>query len=204
MQYEPKTEEEYQLKELLTKVIKKGIKDFWRPRLDPSFNDDGRGICYKPGSEPAVARSYNWWKKAAKDFDTKRSSRLGTKSEYVAFLGVLIKALVNEGWSVEEAWHAVCQDSKKLGHYWNSEDAKHEFEPTGSREICGFFDLANTFKILAEDEDEKTGGFWLAGGNYYDYCYNYPLSGLYHGSDCNDDDDDSVGWLVLEEGSTDH
>ena len=41
-----------------------------------------------------------------------------------------------------------------------SEDAKYNFEPTGSRIICGFYDLANTYKIFAEDEE--AGGFWLA------------------------------------------
>ena len=72
--------------------------------------------------------------------------------------------LVAKGWTCCEAWDAICNDSKNLGHYRNSHNAKHQFEDTGSREICGFFDLANTYKILAEDKE--AGGFWLAGGYY--------------------------------------
>ena len=58
-----------------------------------------------------------------------RASRLGIKTEYIAFLGVLIKKLVDSGWKVDDAWDAVCNDSKKLGHYWNSENAMHVPEP---------------------------------------------------------------------------
>ena len=108
---------------------------------------------------------------------------------------MLIKKLVEEGKSVEWAWNAVCNDSKKLGHYWNCEDAKHEFEPIGSRCICGFYDLANTYKILAEDKE--AGGFWLAGGYYFNYSDYCPLAGLYRGTCRDNDSGNSVGWLVL-------
>ena len=114
----------------------------------------------------------------------------------MAFLGVLIKQLVESGWSIEGAWNAVCNDSRNLGHYWNSAGALHKFEPTGSREICGFCDLGNAYKILAEDKE--TGGFWLAGGAYHCNGINNSLADLslydcrnykYYGR---------VGWLVLE------
>ena len=202
MQYEPKTNKEQEFKELLTAVIKKGVKDFYRPSIDPSFNKDETGICYVKGRKPAVGKSYNWWYKAAKEYDTARRSRLGTKSEYIAFLGVLIKRLVERGWSIEDAWYAVCCDSKKLGHYYNSVRAKYSIETTGSREVCGFFDLGNTFKILAEYEE--AGGFWLAGGGYVDDSDYYPLAVLYRNNGRYYNGKYSVGWLVLEEGSTDH
>jgi hypothetical protein len=195
MKYEPKTEREEKFKKELTEAIKKGVKDFWRPRYDPSFNKDGTRICYVKGKKPAVGKSYNWWKRTAEAFCPEWQSHLGTKSEYVAFLGVLIKTLVENGWKVEEAWSAVCNDSRELGHYWNSQNAKHAFEDTGSREICGFFDLANTYKILTEDEEAR--GFWLAGGNYNGGSNNYPLADLWH--DCIQDFSHGygVGWLVL-------
>lgn len=195
MSHEPTTDAEEELKKLLTDAIKSGLHDFYRPVLDPSFNEDG-GICYAQGKRPAVGKSYNWWKKAAEEFMPERGSRLGTKVEYVAFLGVLLKNMVNNGWSKAQAWSAVCNDSRELGHYWNSENAKHEFEPTGSRKIVSYYDLANTFKILAEDEE--AGGFWLAGGNYGndgDYC---PLADLDHFYFRVDDVNFGVGWLVLK------
>lgn len=194
MQYEPETGKERKFKRLLVRAIKSGVEDFKRPKYDPSFNKDG--ICYKSGKAPAVGKSYNWWNQVAKEFKPEYNSRLGTKTEYVAFLGVLIKQLVEMGWSIKKAWDAVCNDSKELGHYWNSENAKHDFESTGCREICGFYDLANCYKILAEDEE--AGGFWIAGG-YYNYGSNYgPLAGLFLNNDQDDDYYVSVGWLVLD------
>lgn len=200
MQHEPEEgTKEASFKESLTKVIQSGVSDFWCPNLDPSFDETGESICYVAGKKPAVGKSKNWWKEVAK----KVGLQEGTKKQYVAFLGCLIKKLVEKGWEVSQAWDAVCSDSKKLGHYWNSEYAKHDFEMTGSREVCDFYDLGNSFKILAEDEEEKAVGFWLAGGNYFVDSYYYPLADLEHFNYVDIDRTLSVGWLVLN-CSTDH
>ena len=198
MKHEPKTEREETFKEQLTEAIKKGVKDFWRPKYDPSFNEEGTGICYVEGKEPALFEAYDWWKEVARAFCPERRSRLGTKSEYVAFLGVLIKKLIESGWKVEEAWSAVCNDSSELGNYINSKISRYDslFEDTGSREICGFFDLANTTKILAEDDDSC----WVAGGCSYLFSESNPLVKLRYVYNPFDriDFDCRVGWLVLE------
>ena len=194
MKHKPTTDAEKKLKELLEEAIQSGVKDFYRPSLDPSFKKYG-GIYYEFGNMPATGKSYNWWKKAAKGFMPERGSRLGTRLEYAAFLGVLIKEMVSEGWSINQAWNAVCNDSKKLGHYWNSKNAKHEFEPTGARKVGRFYDLANTYKILAEDGE--AGGFWLAGGSCISDSYDGPLADLDRRDDRCDDFDCSAGWLVL-------
>ena len=196
LKYEPETKAEKAFKKLVKKAIKKGLKDFWRPVYDPCFNEDNTGICYVSGKESARCREYNWWVKKAKDFCPELGSRIGTKSEYVAFLAVLIKELVASGKSLEWAWEAVCLNSKELGHYWNSDNSKHNFEDTGSREVCGFYDLANTCKLLAEDKD--AGGHWLAGGCCVDRGSEKPLAGLYHFDDPDDSHGGSCGWLVLD------
>ena len=195
MQYEPTSNRQREFKKLLTEAIKGGLSDFWRPKLDPSFNEDETGIVFETGKRPAVEKSYNWWEVKAKEYLPERGSRLGTRTEYVAFLGVFIKKLVASGWSVSNAWNAVCDDSRELGHYWNSENAKHDIEVTGSREICGFCDLSNMCKILAWDAE--TGGFWLAGGYYFDSSNSHPLADFSHDTDLVIDYYDSVGWLVL-------
>jgi hypothetical protein len=193
MKYKPRTEGEYRTKDLIDEAIGSQVKNFYRPIMDPYFT--ANGIGYVAGKKPAVGKSYDWWVDTAKKYAPSRKSRLGTRLEYGAFLGVLIKKLVEEGKSVEWAWNAVCNDSKELGHYWNSENAKHEFEPTGSRIICGFYDLANTCKILAEDEE--AGGFWLAGCNYNCISYCYSLAALSHLTYRYCGGSNSVGWLVL-------
>ena len=196
MKYEPKTDRGKEAKALISAVIEKKVKNFYRPKCDPSFTEDGEGICFVSGKRPAVGKSYDWWHDVAKKYNPERNSRLGTKLQYGAILGVLIKNLVEEGKNLEWAWNAVCNDSRELGHYWNSENAKHDFEPTGSRMICGFYDLANTYKILAEDEE--AGGFWLAGGNYRKYGNNNPLADICHNCNRNNISDVSVGWIVLD------
>ena len=195
MKHKPKTERERATKTLIELAIEKEVKNFYRPIMDPSFTKTGENICYEKGRGPAAGKSYNWWKKVAEEYCPERNSRLGTRLEYGAFLGVLIKNLVADGKSISWAWNAVCNDSKDLGHYWNSENAKHKVEPTGSRQICEYYDLANTCKILAEDDE--AGGFWLAGGCYCNGSNNYPLAALNHSNHCNNDNDHSVGWLVL-------
>lgn len=195
MKHTPCSDEETRFKKLLEEAIKSGLKDFYRPVCDPSL-DKAENICYVSDAKPAVGKSYNWWKETAKQFCPERGSRLGTKKEYIAFLGILIKKLSKSGWKVAEAWNAVCNDSKELGHYWNSPNAKHEFELTNSRKVCGFYDLANAYKILSEDEE--AGGFWFAGGYYFDGSYCGPLADLDHLGNCGDGNYFSVGWLVLE------
>ena len=195
MRHTPKTEREKELRKELVEVIRKRVPDFYRPRFDPSFDEYGE-ISYQPGACPAVGKSYNWWEEHAKAFCPECKSRLGTKSEYVAFLGVLIKKLVESGWSIADAWIAVCDDSISLGHYWNSKEEWHDFEPTGSREVCGYFDLANTCKMLAEDEEAES--FGLAGGDRHSNSYHRPLALIHRCVFCDIKYSDSVGWLVLE------
>lgn len=182
-------------------IIQRGVEDFYRPTMDPSFNEDGTEICYVPGKKPAIGKLYKWWAKTAREFNPECKSRLGTKSEYIAFLAVLIKKLVTSGWKVKDAWEAVCDDSKELGHYWTSKNATHEFEVTGSREICGFYDLANTYKILTEDEEN--GDMWRAGGYYIDNSDSCPLAEMFLLHYCNFEFD-STGWIVFESNPNQH
>ncbi len=124
-----------------------------------------------------------------------KGSRIGTTKERIAFLGLLIKYLIEEkGYTISDAWKAVCDQSKDLGHYWDSDDAKHDFEDTGSRQVGEWYDLANTYKIIVDDEE---GGFSLVGGNYDYYGYDYPLADVNSIIFPNYEYFFSVGWLVL-------
>ena len=196
MKHQPKTNKERKFKEQVEEAIQSGLKDFWHPVCDPSFDVKGR-ICYEPGKMTAVQETFKWWEKAAKMYAPEHRSRLGTKTEYIAFMAVLIKELVNSGKSVEWAWSAVCNDSKELGHYQNAKDAKHDFEPTGSREVCGWYDIGNVYKILAGD-DVKSNCFWWAGGCYEDNSYDTPLSDISLETICDMDMYYACGWLVLD------
>lgn len=195
MKHEPESDNQRALKKLLTEAIKNGLSDFWAPKLDPSFNEDRTGLIFEAGKMPALGKSYDWWEIKAKEYLPERDSHLGTLKEKIVFWGVFIKSLIASGWSVSNAWKAVCDDSRELGHYWNSENAKHDFEATGSREICGFCDLANTCKILACDKE--AGDFWLVGGGYDDDGDDNPLADMNRCANRGIDCGGSVGWIVL-------
>jgi len=196
MRYEPITLREKATKSLIMKAISLGVKNFYKPKCDPSFTEDGESICFVPGKEPAVGKSYHWWLVETELYGKDFNCHVGTNLQYGAFLGVLISKLVAEGKTVKWAWNAVCNDSRELGHYWNSTNAMYKMEPTGSREICGSCDLANTYKILADHDNPEA--FWLAAGNYFCNGDAFSIAGLYLSYDGDIADEGSTGWLIVD------
>ena len=209
LRYEVTTEEEENLKLSIFNIINEGFRDFYCQKFDPSITDDGQ-IFYAKGNKPAVGQTYLWWVKKAKELWPERCSRLGNEDNYTAFLGILLKNMISSGkWSKSEAWRAVCNDSTTLGHFKNSSNAKSSFEPTGSRKILNFYDLANTSKILTSKYDKHS--MILGSGSYKDDGAYYPLaysSYLYTNNtedtlyDCMGVEDAyfnaSVGWVILD------
>lgn len=201
MKHEPKTDPERIFKERVENAIKRGLKDFYRPKYDPSFSYRPKRLCYDSGKHPVVGGSYKWWAKVAKEVNPERNSRLGTETEYIAFLAVLIKKLVASGKSIERAWDNVCNSSYSLGNYRRNFEDKAYLEMTGSNEICGVYDLSNTFKLFAAD-DNKDYNFCVAGGCYLCDTANgiFALATMstykcsYHKSTS----ELTTGWIVLD------
>ena len=190
LKYTPAYGTEKKFLEFLKKAVDAGVKTFKVPVCDPSIDENG-SLQFVASCKPAIGYTYN----ELKEFANENGVQLGSKNQYVLFLATIIHCLVEEGWSKADAFYAVCTDSTKLGHYWNSEKARHNLEVTGSRKIAGKCDLVNTYKVLRNDE--KAGGFWVAGG-----CCNCSgcCSPLAHLSlDCDYDDHyyRGVGWFVL-------
>ena len=189
-QHIPQNEKERVLKKRLEAVIKKEIKDFWLAKRDPTDagTEDDYGFY---SAYPATGKTYNWWYKKS----VEKKCRLGKLSEYVAFLGVLLKKLVENGWTVEKAWYAVCVDSTELGNY-RIPGRLGVTRRSGSDKICGFYDLANTRKLLAEDKDR--GACWHAGGHCGELGTESPLATLRYDDERNCNHPDSVGWIVRD------
>ncbi len=190
LKYAPASETEKEFLEFLNEAVDAGVKTFKVPVCDPSIDENG-SLQFVAGCKPAVGYSYNELKEIA----IKNGVQLGSKKQYVIFLATIIHRLVEEGWSKADAFFAVCTDSTQLGHYWNSEKARHYFEVTGSRKIAGKCDLANTYKILRNDE--KGGGFWVASGDYKFYGFNNPLANLNLNFNYDIHYKNCVGWFVL-------
>ena len=172
-----------------------GVEPFYRPVMDPSLEDGN--VVFKKW-KPAVGYSFNFWKHKAEEMPAVEGKRwhIGSEYQYYAFLTWLINQLVATGQGIKGAIEAVVLDSKELGHYRNAKNALQDFETTGSREVCGVYDLANAYKLLA-CSNEEAGGFWVAGGDYGCNSNYYPLADLNYGDNVDYNYDFSVGWLVL-------
>lgn len=200
LKHEPETEEQRSLKNRIIAQIEFEVKygsgclpDFRAQRMDPTLDEKGE-ILYQAGKKPAVGKSAIWWTKKAKEFMPQKESRLGTIKERCFFLGLLIKYLIEEGYEVSEAWKMVCDQSKDLGHYQDSQNAKHEYESTGSRKIGPWYDLANTSKLAWS----RFHNYALLGGFYIFNGDEVPLS--YFSENIIGDSDmygSFVGWIVL-------
>ena len=136
LKYAPASETEKEFLEFLNEAVDAGVKTFKVPVCDPSIDENG-SLQFVAGCKPAVGYSYNELKKIA----IKNGVQLGSKKQYVIFLATIIHRLVEEGWSKADAFFSVCTDSTQLGHYWNSEKARHYFEVTGSRKIAAFHNI---------------------------------------------------------------
>ena len=198
LKHEPKTENQTRFKNALISAIKVGVSDFRAQRMDPSFDELGN-ICFKAGMEPAIGKLQEQeWKFAAKQFLPKKGSRLGTANERNAFLGLLIKYLIEEkGYTISDAWEAICDQSKDLGHYCDSENSNDEFECTGSRQIGKWYDLGNTFKITRVDEIRNS--IYIFGGIYCKKGNDLPLVNAIYSAEWNCEfiHYNAVGWIVL-------
>lgn len=163
MQHIPETEKQRKFKESLTNSIKAGLRDFRKPIIDPSFRKDGK-IIFKKGEPVANYKSAQWWAEALKNVMPSKNSRMGTKTEYEAFAGCLIKELIEElKYTTREAWRVICDDSTNLGNYLNSPGAnKYQLESTGSRQVGKWYDLANVCKTVYND---NMSGFCAAGSH---------------------------------------
>lgn len=193
MDYEPKNRQEAEVKNVLTEAIKSGgLLDFYRPKYDPSFDEDG-DIQFVAGKKPAFGLSFAEWLTIAEDLYP--NSRLGTMWEYYAFLGVLIKKMVKCGVDKKKAWHAVCGNSEKLGNYRYATTAAPKWEHTGSHPSYGFYDLANMSKLVSVGPYE----YAEASGSYISLPYDAPLASFrVKKSDFEKKRYGCVGWIVLE------
>ncbi len=188
LKYTPASETEREFLKFLKEAVDAGVKTFKVPVCDPSIDENG-SLQFVAGFKPAVGYSYNELKELA----INNGVQLGSKNQYVLFLATIIHRLIEEGWTKANAFYAVCTNSIKLGHYLNSE--RHNLEVTGSRKIAGKCDLVNTYKILRNDE--KAGGFWVAGGNFSGNGIYFPLADLCLNTCYDDHYYYSVGWFVL-------
>lgn len=182
LQYEPKTDRQHETKDLFLDARAKGrLHAFTCMAIDPSLDPVTGKLVYQPGLPPAVGKSYKEWETMFENYAPYRNSRVLAKTEGACKRLELIMRLVEwKKWSIGKAWNTVCDHSSEIGHFIDSDNAKKDFELTGSREICGFYDLGNTFKIFAEDPWDESGKFWVTSGYFNSDSKDYPINGYCH------------------------
>lgn len=174
LQIEPSNANGRRIKKSIIEAKKRNMKNFRIAAIDPSYDKKENMLIYEPENKPAVGYSYFWWRLQAQRFCYKKNSRLISPLEMDVALGILIKNLYeNEGYTKEEAWYAVCCNSKRLGHYYNAAKSKDNFEKTGKRKVGPFYDLANTSKVTYNPETDE---FFEYGGAYTNCSKTYPLA----------------------------
>lgn len=170
LDFEPETELQKELKDDILEGL--NLPAFRTSAVDASV-ENGK-IVFKRGAEPAVGHPASWWDGNFKELFPEKNSGLCNQLERAVYLGSIMKILVEEwGYSVKEAWNEVCVDSRNVGHYRTCEDARHDFELTGSRRVGPFYDLANTCKII---KDSKTSMYVIVGGYFGHSSRTCPLA----------------------------
>ncbi len=188
LKYEPETLYQERIKETLIVGIKAGLKDFRKPRMS-LLSDE---FAYEVGLSPVKGRTCGLWRANAKSFMPEKNSRLGTETEYAAFLGLAIKFFINEmEYTVSEAWNTVCNfHTREVVKYLNSRVARRS-------ELIGLLcELQGINKVLMSEYD-----------CYYIYlinkdAYNMHCRGCMSDGRCegcpNPNYDNSVGWIVID------
>lgn len=172
--------------EALENMPKRGYS--WLPAYEPSKDENGN-IQFVSGQVVLRGLSSYEWESKATDYSPDNGSRMASITTY--FL-LLLRWLKDGHATVEQ----LADDSKDIGHYWNSENAKHDYEKTGERQFGGLDGfVGNTYKIVKDPDSGSgfsvLGGWCSVDGNIF------PVADVFLDSFPNSRTDVSVGLLEL-------
>ena len=146
----------------------------WIPVFEPSIDSKGN-LQYVAGAEVFRGLKFHIWE----DWLDKYSPDNGSHEASITTYFLLALRWLKDGIATLEQ---LADDSKEIGHYCTSENARHNFEKTGEREFGGLYGfVGNTYKIVKDSE--SSSGFSLGGGNYNNSGFSSPLADLLHDYD---------------------
>ena len=184
------TREQEKFKEKVLKALKSKPKEGyrWIPVYEPSQDSKGN-IQYVAGKNVLRGLNSYEWEKVFNKYSPQNGSQQASITTY--FL-LLLRWLKDGVATIEQ----LAENSKEIGNYWNSKNAKYGFEKTGEREFGGLYGfVGNTFKIVKNFESRTV--FSMVGG-YYNYNGDsYPLAYLLWTPNPYDNIYISVGLLEL-------
>lgn len=160
------TRYERRLKEIILEALankpKEGFR--WIPVYEPSLASDG-SVQFVEGEKPLVKISVPRWNQMLEEYSPENES--GESSDTTYFL-LLLRWLKDGIATLEE----LSNHSEKIGHYWDSENAKPDFEKTGERKFGGLYGfVGNTCKMVKSEDF----GILILGANYENSSFLYPV-----------------------------
>lgn len=172
LNYTPNDQREYMFLEDLKSAINACVPNFKVPAYAPSFaTRDKKQVQFVSGEFPAVGKSYRENLVIAKE----SKLQIGTIYHYTLYLATIALRLMQQlGYPLKDAIKAVCVDSRDVGNYSNSYSSLLKIEKTGSRMIVGFYDLANTYRIVSKNYNANS--YYIVGGDYQSLSYMNPLA----------------------------
>lgn len=149
----------------LTNKPKEGYR--WIPVYEPSL-DANDNLCFVAENTVLRKLSCDEWESLFTEYSPVNESRMASRTTYF----LLLLRWLKDGVATLEQ---LADNSREIGHYCDSENAKHNYEETGEREFGGLYGfVGNTNKILKTPD--ANSGFSVVGGNYYGNGFNYPLA----------------------------
>ena len=169
----------------LDKMPKEGFR--WIPVYEPS-EDSNFNLQYVAGKDVLIHRSPDLWNDICRFYSFENESRMATITTYF----LLLLRFLKDGFATIEQ---LADDSREIGHYWDSKDTKHILEKTGERQLGGLYGFAgNTRKLV---NSETFANFALLGNDASVGGNEFPLANVEYDVKRDYWDSFTVGWLEL-------
>lgn len=165
------TREEWEFRDKVLKALENKPEEGyrWIPTFEPSSDGNG-GLQFVKGQKPLVGLDCIEWEELMKNYSPENESALSSINTYF----LLTLRWLKDGIATLEK---LVDNSTEIGHYWNSKNAKHDFELTGEREFGGLYGfVGNTYKLVI-DQNSKSR-FSKLGSEYYNFGDEYCLTHL--------------------------
>lgn len=147
-------------------------------------------IQFVEGEIPLVGLSSLEWDKMLKKYSPANESAKISKTTYF----LLSLRWLKDGFATLDQ---LADHSEEIGHYWDSENAKYEFEKTGERKFGGVYGFVGNTCIIVEDPNSESGSS-LLGGSYDNLGDSCPLDDVALIFSPDLEYSNSVSWLELK------
>lgn len=152
--------------EALKNKPKEGYR--WIPVFEPSVSD--KNLQYVAGEKVLRMLYSDEWEQIFNEYSPTNGSQPASITTYF----LLALRWLKDGTATLKQ---LADDSKEIGHYWDTENYKGDLEKTGEREFGGLFGfVGNTYKIVKDPASDS--GFSYVGGHCGGFGNDMPLTNV--------------------------